>query len=162
MTVLTIAGVAGLAFGIVGWTQRGTGLVTPLVTGSPSATAASPSATAPSPAAPGSASPPAAGPPLSSEPFASFAYQVWPGPVSATARLALSGWTLTITRQSGGIAVKAALNGRAMPAVSHFYPGGAKVYALDSNLGDDAGGGTDYNDTDDGLVVTNAQGQVLG
>ena len=162
MAVLTIAGVAGLAFGILGWTQRGTGLVTPLATGSPSATAASPSATAPSPAAPGSASPPAAGPPLSSEPFASFAYQVWPGPVSATARLALSGWTLTITRQSGGIAVRAALDGQAMPSVSHFYPGGAKEYALDSNLGDDTGGDTDYNNTDDGLVVTNAQGQVLG
>ena len=162
MTVLTIAGVAALAFGIQGWTQRGTGLVTPLATGSPSA-AASPLATAASPAAPGSASPSAAaGPPMSSEPFASFAYQVWPGPVSATARLALSGWTLTITGESGGIAVKASLDGRAMPSVSHFYPGGAKVYALDSNLGDDAGGGTDYNDTDDGLVVTNAQGQVLG
>ena len=162
MTVLTIAGVAALAFGIQGWTQRGTGLVTPLATGSPSA-AASPSATAPSPAAPGSASPPAAaGPPMSSEPFASFAYQVWPGPASATAKLALSGWTLTITRESGGIAVKASLDGRAMPSVSHFYPGGAKVYALDSNLGDDTGGDTDYNSTDDGLVVTNAQGQVLG
>ena len=99
---------------------------------------------------------------MSSEPFASFAYQVWPGPVSATARLALSGWTLTITRQSGGIAVKAALDGRAMTSVSHSYPGGAKVYALDSNLGDDTGGDTDYNNTDDGLVVTNAQGQVLG
>jgi hypothetical protein len=49
-----------------------------------------------------------------------------------------------------------------MPSVSHFYPGGAKVYALDSNLGDDTGGDTDYNNTDDGLVVTNAQGQVLG
>ena len=163
MTVLTIAGVAALAFGIQGWTQRGTGLVTPLVTGSPSATAASPSATAPSPAAPGSASPSAAaGPPMSSEPFASFAYQVWPGPASATAKLALSGWTLTITRESGGIAVKASLDGRAMPSVSHFYPGGATVYALDSNLGDDTGGDTDYNNTDDGLVVTNAQGQVLG
>jgi hypothetical protein len=163
MTVLIIAGVAGLAFGITGWTQRGTGLVTPLVTGSPSASAPAAAAQPPSPAAPGSAPPSAAaGPPLSGEPFASFAYQVWPGPVSATAKLALSGWTLTVTRRSGGIAVQAALNGRAMPSVSHFYPGGAKVYALDSNLGDDAGGDTDYNETDDGLVVTNAQGQVLG
>ena len=49
-----------------------------------------------------------------------------------------------------------------MASVSHFYPGGAKVYILDSDLGDDAGPNTDYNDTDDGLIVTNALGQVLG
>jgi hypothetical protein len=157
LTVLSIAGVAGLAFAILGWTQRGTGLVAPLVTGSPSAAASQPA----SPAAPGSASPPAAGPQLSSEPYASFAYQAWPV-ASATGKIALSGWTLTITRENGGIAVKAALDGRAMSSVSHFYLGGARVYALDSNLGDDTGGDTDYNNTDDGLVVTNAQGQVLG
>jgi hypothetical protein len=161
LTVLSIAGIAGLFFGVLGWTQRGTGLVTPQVTApSASATTASPPATS-SPSATGPASA-AAGPQLSSMPYASYAYQVWPGPVSATAKLALSGWNLTITREPGGITVKATLDGQPMPSVSHFYPGGAKVYALDSNLGDDGSGDTDYDDTDDGLAVTNAQGQVLG
>ena len=147
LTVLSIAGVAGVAFGILGWTQRGTGLVAPLVSAAPSASAAAS---------------PAAGPELSTQPYASFAYLVWPGPVSATGKIALSGWALTVTRKAGGITVKAVQNGTPMASVSHYYPGGAKVYILDSDLGDDAGPGTDYNDTDDGLVVTNAQGQVLG
>ena len=161
MTVLSIAGIAGVFLGIVGWTQRGTGLLAPLVSASPSPSASTPSGSAsPSAAASGSASA-AAGPQLSSQPYASFAYLVWPGPVTATAKIALSGWALTITRQPGGITVKAALNGQAMTSISHFYPGGAKVYALDSDLGDDVSGGADNNDSDDGLVITNAQGQVL-
>jgi len=159
-TVLAVAGIAGLCFGIVGWTQRGTGLVTPLVSASPSPAAASPSV---SPSAPGAASSPsaAAGPALSSEPFASFAYQVWPGPLSADARLAMAGFILKVTRQANGITVNAVQDGEKMTSASHFYPGGAKVYVLDSNLGDE-GGSVDYNTTDDGLIVTNAQGQVLG
>jgi hypothetical protein len=163
MTVLSIAGVAGVAFGILGWTQRGTGLVAPQVSASPSASA---TATAPPPASPSasatSAPSAAAGPELSTQPYASFAYLVWPGPVSATGKIALSGWALTVTRKAGGITVKAVQNGTLMASVSHYYPGGAKVYVLDSDLGDDAGPKTDYNDTDDGLIVTNAQGQVLG
>jgi hypothetical protein len=86
---------------------------------------------------------------------------VWPGPLSADGKLALTGFTLTVTRVTGGIKVKAIQDGTAMTSASHFYPGGAKVYVLDSNLGDDGGGNVDYDQTDDGLIVTNAQGQVL-
>lgn len=73
----------------------------------------------------------------------------------------MTGFTLDVTRQAGGISVKAIQDGQAMTAASHFYPGGAKVYVLDSNLGDDGGGNVDYDESDDGLIVTNAQGQVL-
>jgi hypothetical protein len=127
LSVLTIAGIAGVCLAIVGWTQRGTGLVAPVV----------------------------ASPPTHS------AYQVWPGPLSADGKLALTGFSLTVTRQSGGITVKAIQDGTPMTSVSHFYAGGAQVYVLDSNLGDDAGGNVDYDESDDGLVVTNARGQVL-
>jgi hypothetical protein len=89
-------------------------------------------------------------------PYASFAYEVWPGPVSASGKIALSRWTLTVTRQAGGITVKAAHDGQAMTSVSHFYPGGAKVYILDSDVSNNSPG-----NTDEGLEVTNAQGQVL-
>jgi hypothetical protein len=159
LTVLSIAGIAGLLFGVHGWSQRDTGLVAPLVTSPPASPA--PAANSPSPAATssatgsGSASPSAAGPQLSAMPYASFSYLVWPGPVSATAKTALHGWTITVTRQPGGITVKAVLSGQLMTSLSHFYPGGAKVYVLDSELGDDVG-------TDEGMAVTNAQGQVLG
>ncbi len=153
LAVLSIAGIAGLFLGILGWTQRDTGMVAPLVT--PSAT---PSAAAsPSPAASPSA---AAGPALTSQPYASYAYQVWPGPLTADAKLAMSGFVLTVTRQATGITVNATQDGQQLTAASHFYSGGATVYVLDANLADDAGR-VAHDETGDGLVVTNARGQVL-
>lgn len=155
LTVLSIAGIAGLLFGVVGWKQGGIDTVTapPVATSSPAA-ASSPSGTATA-TVPASAAG-AAGPLLSSMPYASFAYLVWPGPVSADGKLAMSRWKLTVTRQAGGITVQAAEDGQSMASVSGFYPGGAKVYILDSDLGADAAG-----NTNEGLEVTNTQGQVL-
>jgi hypothetical protein len=149
IALLSVAGIAGVILALHGWSQRGTGLIA----GQP---AAAPSA---APSATGSAGA-ATRPALSSEPYASYSYQVWPGPLSAEGKLAMSGFALTVTRHGGGISVKAIQDGEAMTSVSHFYPGGAKVYVIDSNLGDD-GGSVDYDTADDGLVVTNSQGQVL-
>ena len=156
LTVLSIAGIAGLLFGVVGWKQGGIYTVTapPVAATSSPAAASSPSATATA-AVPASAAA-AAGPLLSSMPYASFAYLVWPGPVSADGKLAMSRWKLTVTRQAGGITVQAAEDGQSMASVSGFYPGGAKVYILDSDLGADAAG-----NTNEGLEVTNTQGRVL-
>lgn len=156
LTVLSIAGIAGLLFGVVGWKQGDIYTVTaPPVAATPSpAAASSPSGTATA-TGPASAAV-AAGPLLSSMPYASFAYLVWPGPVSADGRLAMGRWKLTVTRQAGGITVQAAEDGQSMASVSRFYPGGAKVYILDSDLGADAAG-----NTNEGLEVTNTQGQVL-
>lgn len=151
LTVLSITGIAGLLFGVVGWKQAGVDTAAATSSGvgtsSPSATA---TATVPASAAAG------AGPLLSSMPYAPFAYLVWPGPVSADGKLAMSRWKLTVTRQTGGITVQAAEDGHSMASVSHFYPGGAKVYILDSDLGANAPG-----NTNEGLEVTNTQGQVL-
>jgi hypothetical protein len=156
LTVLSIAGIAGLLFGVVGWKQGGIDTVTapPVAAASSPAAATSPSATATA-TVPASAAA-AAGPLLSSMPYASFAYLVWPGPVSANGKLAMSRWKLTVTRQAGGITVQAAEDGQSMASVSRFYPGGAKVYILDSDIGADAPG-----NTNEGLEVTNTQGQVL-
>ncbi len=130
VTVLSIAGIAGLCLAIIGWTQRGTGVVNPQVTatpatsvagsGAPSSPPATRSATA-TPSATASSSA-AAGPQLSSQPYASYAYQVWPGPLNAGDKLALTGFSLTVTRQPGGITVKAIQDGAPMTSVSHFYP----------------------------------------
>ena len=156
LTVLSIAGIAGLLFGVVGWKQGGIDTVTapPVAATSSPAAASSPSGTATA-TVPASAAA-AAGPLLSSMPYASFAYLVWPGPVSTDGKLAMSRWKLTVTRQAGGITVQAAEDGQSMASVSRFYPGGAKVYILDSDLGADAAG-----NTNEGLEVTNTQGQVL-
>ena len=149
LSVLSIAGVAGLLFGVVGWKQAGIDTAAaaqaPVGTSSPSAAATVPASAAA-----------AAGPLLSSMPYAPFAYLVWPGPVSADGKLAMSRWKLTVTRQTGGITVQAAEDGQSMTSVSHFYPGGAKVYILDSDLGANAPG-----TTNEGLEVTNTRGQVL-
>jgi len=149
LSVLSIAGVAGLLFGVVGWKQAGIDTAAaaqaPVGTSSPSAAATVPASAAA-----------AAGPLLSSMPYAPFAYLVWPGPVSANGKLAMSRWKLTVTRQTGGITVQAAEDGQSMTSVSHFYPGGAKVYILDSDLGANAPG-----TTNEGLEVTNTRGQVL-
>ena len=158
LTVLSIAGIAGLLFGVVGWKQHGIYTVTapPVAATSSPAAASSPSATATATATVPASAAAAAGPLLSSMPYASFAYLVWPGPVSAHGKLAMSRWKLTVTRQAGGITVQAAEDGQSMASVSRFYPGGAKVYILDSDLGADAAG-----NTNEGLEVTNTQGQVL-
>ena len=149
LTVLSIAGIAGLLFGVVGWKQAG--IDTAAASAAPAGTS-SPSAAATVPASAAAA----AGPLLSSMPYAPFAYLVWPGPVSVNGKLAMSRWKLTVTRQTGGITVQAAEDGHSMASVSHFYPGGAKVYILDSDLGASAPG-----TTNEGLEVTNTQGQVL-
>jgi hypothetical protein len=177
LTVLVIVGIAGIFLAILGWSQRGTGLVGSTVgglggsaptrtpTASPATATARASATA-APSAGATASPTAtqsatasAGPLLSSEPYASFAYLVWPGSPSAAARQAMSGLTIQVANQAGGITVRAGVTGQPLPS-AQFYSGGGKVYLIESNLGDDSGD-VDYNLGDDSLVVTNLHGQIV-
>jgi hypothetical protein len=183
IAVLALAAIAGLALAIVGWSQRSTGLVATSVgglgggsahastTAAPPATATagpgatrsadatpSPSATQAAPSAQPSATA-SIGPLLGSEPYASFAFLVWPGTVSTAAQQAMSGLTIRVSRQAGGISVVARVTGQPLPP-ARFYPLGGKVYVLESNLGDDSAD-VDYNLGDDGLVVTTAQGHIV-
>jgi hypothetical protein len=92
-------------------------------------------------------------------PYAQYAYQIYPGSLSAQARQALAGLTVKIRRQGSQISVTTAVNGG--PASRpHFYPSGYHVYIVESALGDDATN-TDYNLGDDGLVVTDPQGRIV-
>lgn len=150
IALLSVTGVAGVILAVHGWSQRGTGLIA----GQPQP------GTPPSATASASGPPGAAGPTLSSEPYASYAYQVWPGPLNANEEQAMAGFTLMVTRRGDGIALKATNDGAAVRSASRFYPSGAKVYVIDSTLGDE-GGSVDYDTADDGLVVTNSRGQVL-
>jgi hypothetical protein len=175
LTVLVFAGMIGICLAVVGWTQRDTGLVAPNVGGLGSSaatrTAAAPPATPRTSAIPSASREPQAGPSarpsatastgplLSSEPYASFAFLVWPGTPSAAARQAMSGLTISITRQTSGISVRAGVTGQPPPS-ARFYAAGGKVYVIESNLGDD-GGNVDYNLGDDALVVTNVQGRIV-
>jgi hypothetical protein len=102
LAILVLAGITGLLLAILGWSNRGTGLVAPSVGG-----------------------------------------------------LGVG----SVTRQAGGISVVAGFTGESTPP-AHFYAGGAMVYVIETALGDDSGH-FGYNLGDDGLVVTNGQGQIL-
>ncbi len=186
LAILVLAAITGILLAILGWSQRGTGLIAPSVGGlsgasapaaptpatrpatptlTPRASATPSSGGTPSPSAPQAApsaqpSPTAsAGPLLASEWYAQYAYLVWPGTQSPAAREAMSGLTISVAPQAGGISVRAGFTGQPLPT-TRFYPDGTKVYVLETSLGDDSGY-EDYNLGDDGLVVTTAQGQIV-
>lgn len=172
LVLLAAVGVAALILGVQGWSARHVGLMTSAAGGfsgparsSPAAStpqqAASSGAASPGSAASGQGSSPApggAGPLLSSEPYASFAFQVWPGPMGAAAQQAMTGLAISVRRQGSGISVTAGVSGQPAPP-ARTYPDGARVYVLEASLGDDSGG-SDFNLGDDGLVVTDAQGRI--
>jgi hypothetical protein len=178
IALLTVAGVAGLLLAWHGWTGRAAAVAPSLAgagrssaaagstqpassqvpatqgpTAGPSASAASP---APSAAATGSSQ---VGPALSSQPYASSAFQIWPGQMSAAAKQALTGLSVSVRKQRSGLSVTAGVNGQP-PAPAHLYVGGVKVYVVEASMGDDSGN-SDYSLGDDGLVVTNAQGRII-
>jgi len=176
LTVLLIAGLAGIGLAVLGWSQRYTGLVANAVGGLGSASAPATPAASPRPATPAasprsaatapqagpsaaSSAPASPGPLLSSEPYAQYAYLEWPGTPSVAAQQAASGLTISVTRQPGGIAVRAGVVGQPT-GPAHFYANGRSVYVIESSLGDDAAN-VDYNLGDDGLVVTDAHGRIL-
>jgi hypothetical protein len=84
---------------------------------------------------------------------------VWPGTPTAAAEAALTGLSVTVHSQTGGLSVSAGVNGQAAGA-PHVYPGGTRVYVVEASMGDDSGA-SDYNLGDDGLVVTDAQGRIV-
>jgi hypothetical protein len=172
--VLAAAGIIGIVLAIDGWSSRHAGLaaaaggLSPSSAGSAMPSAAATPTTSAAPRTPSASPAPSAaqaspsasaGPLLSSQPFASCAYQVWPGTPSAAAQQAETGLNISVSPVRNGISVTAGVIGQPKPA-AHTYAGGAKVYVVESSLGDDSND-TDYNLGDDGLVVTDAQGRIL-
>ncbi len=170
-----MTGIVGIALASHGWSARqGTttpGALTGVAATQAPAPAAHPSSSAASPAAHASpaghaspASSPAGatsspGPTLASQPYAQYAYLVWPGKPSAVAQAALTGLSVTVRSQAGGLMITASVNGQSTGS-PHLYSGAARVYVVEATLGDDSGG-SDYNLGDDGIVVTDAQGRIV-
>jgi hypothetical protein len=167
--VLAVTAIVGVVLANHGWsTYHGT--TTPgSLAGTAAAHATAPAAhPASSPAKPATSAHPASGPggttsspgpALASQPYAQYAFQVWPGTPTAAARAALTGLSVTVHQQAGGLLVTAGVNGQ--PAASpHLYPAGARVYIVEASMGDDSGA-SDYNLGDDGIVVTDAQGRIV-
>jgi hypothetical protein len=172
LTLLAAAGVVGVILAIHGWAGRGSAVVPVSVPSGPASAAGTAAGASPAPASPGSAashstpaSPSASpssslGPLLSAEPYASYSYQVWPGAPSTAAKQALTGLAVTVHRQPAGLSVTAGVNGQASPA-PHLYPAGARVYVVEASMGDDSGN-SDFNLGDDGLVITDSAGRIVG
>ena len=175
ITLLAVTAITGAAIAVHGWSGRHAGLTPGALAGggsSPAATAgparpgrsASPSAPAASPGtsagprAPAASPAPSTGPLLSSQSYAQYSFRVWPGTPDASARAALTGLSVKVSRQGSGISVTAGVIGQSAGA-PRFYPHGALVYVIEASLGDDSGN-SDYSLGDDGLVVTDAQGRI--
>jgi hypothetical protein len=101
------------------------------------------------------------GPPLSQTQYAPYAYQVYPGALSPSARQAMAGFSIGVKVVEGTLRVTIRTPGSGQPPVNQTYPGAARVYFIEANLGDDSGGG-EYNFGDDGVIATNAQGRIVG
>lgn len=169
--LLAAAGILGIGLAVHGWGARqlspaGAGLGGTTAAVSPSQSAGATQGPQQAPSGQGSAttSPatgPAAsapGPLLSSQAYAPYAFAVWPGTLTPTAKTAETGLTISVRQKSGGISVTAGVAGQPTGA-PHFYPGGARVYVIEAALGDDSG--ADYNLGDDGIVVTDSRGRIL-
>src|SRR5437764_630980 len=142
ITLLAVTGIAGLLLAWHGWAGRA-GAVSPSLAGgatssgqrpgSPSSPAPAPSSAAASPAPAASGAAGKAGPLLSSQPYASSAYQIWPGQLSAAAKQALTGLTVTVRKHGSGLLVTAGVIGQG-PGTPHLYVSGARVYVVEVSL----------------------------
>jgi hypothetical protein len=170
LTLLAVAGLAGVLLAAHGWSLRGSSAAVGSIGQSRPGTARA--AASPPLAAPPSAAPPTTGPTprsgapggkpgplLSSQSFASYSFEVWPGTRSQAAKAALTGLSVDVHHQGTGISVTAGVNGQAANA-PRYYPRGARVYVVEASMGDDSGT-SDYNVGDDGIIVTDARGRIV-
>lgn len=130
--------------------------------GHPTSAAASP-APKPSPSATSRPSPsktPAPGPLLSSTSYGAYAYQLYPGSPSATARLALAGFSFAATPSGSSVRVTLTVLGGGQRPQTKSYPSTDHIYFIEASFGDDSGS-AEYNFSDDGVVVTDAAGHVV-
>ncbi|HWF79244.1 MAG TPA: hypothetical protein VN695_01595 [Streptosporangiaceae bacterium] len=160
LVVLAVTGALGVILAVHGWSVRSTDL--PRVTLGASRPVSAPRTTQPPAQGPSSpAHSPSADhrPLLRAQPYANVAYEVWPGTPSAAAKAALTGLSVSVRRQGSALVIMAGVIGQAAPTPRR-YAGGARVYVVESSLGDDSGN-TDYNLGDDALVVTDAKGGII-
>lgn len=121
---------------------------TPTPKGSPS------SGASPSPSS--SATP---GPLLSSTAYGPYAYEIYPNPPSANAKLALAGFSFTTNPSGSSVRFTLSVTGGGKPQ-SKTYPISDRIYFIEASFGDDSGN-AEYNFGDDGVVATDSTGHVV-
>ncbi len=152
LALLAATGVVGMVLAIHGWSVRDAGLPrTPVGSGQSPAIRSSTPRIGPTPNSHRQL--------LSAQPYANVSFQVWPGNPSAAAKAALTGLKVVVTRHGSDLMVSAGIYGQPAPAARR-YAGGARVYVVESTLGDDSGN-SDYNLGDDAVIVTDASGGIV-
>ena len=119
-------------------------------------------ASAPSGGGQAQAASPAAGTKLSDEPYANYAYEVDPNNLSAQAKQALAGFTVSSKALDAGdtqITLAATGNPEYHTQVYTLKPG-QKLYFIEKSWGDD-GGDKDFSYGDDTAVVVDQNGYVV-
>lgn len=100
------------------------------------------------------------GPALSSTQYASYAYRIYPGPVSAATQQAMAGYSISTKVSGANVVVAVSAAGSSQAPSRRTYSATDKVYFIEASLGDDSGS-TELNPGDDGLIVTNPQGRIV-
>ena len=100
------------------------------------------------------------GPALSTTQYASYAYRVYPGPVSASTQQAIAGCSISTKLSGSTVVVAVSAAGSSQTPQRKTYSAADKVYFIEASFGDDSGV-TELNPGDDGLVVTNPQGRIV-
>lgn len=101
------------------------------------------------------------GPLLSSTSYGAYSYRLYPGTPSANAKLALAGFTYKVKPHSGSVTFTLTVLGGSQAPITKTYPASDRIYFVEAAFGDDSQN-AEYNFGDDGLVVTNASGHVVG
>lgn len=171
-SVLAVAAIVGAGLGSYGLTSRSGGALPHALTaanapaaGSGGSSAApapsgSPTANGSASSSPSPATPVKLGPKLSTTPYGSYAYRVYPGPLTSTAKAALAGFSIHVARSGAKLLVTVTVPGSGQPPIKQQYAASDQVYFVEANFGDDSGS-TELNPGDDGLVVTNAAGRII-
>ena len=91
--------------------------------------------------------------------YAAYSYQVYPGPLSQQASMALSGFNVSSTvLQNGTADITILLSGTSQSQTVLLKPG-YKMYIIETTFGDD-GFGAEYSLGDDGFVTVDPNGYI--
>lgn|SRR5487761_152727 len=139
-------GLSGANSPVGGHPAPSSGSPTPTASPTPSASASSSSATTP-------------GPLLSSTAYGPYAYELYPNPPNANAKLALAGFSFTTNPAGPSVRFTLSVTGGPKQPTK-TYPATDRIYFIEASFGDDSGN-AEYNFGDDGVVVTDSTGHVV-
>ncbi len=92
--------------------------------------------------------------------YRSYAYRIYPGPLSHAAEQALTGFRVTIRPASPGTIEVVVFNIRTDTLQRVIYDASDQLYIVDREMDDEATG-EETDDTDDWFLLTDAAGHII-